>query len=76
MFGFFFPSLTGQDTIKTIFCYARIKQCGKNTRQVLEAISILSLSDIKCSRFTITAKNTIVWHRGLLCFLARQPALT
>lgn len=44
---FFSPA--EQDIIKTIFFFnAQIKQCGKNTGEVLEAISILSLFDIKC----------------------------
>jgi hypothetical protein len=40
---------------------AHIKLCGKNTVAMLEAVSILSLSDTKCSLFTITAEK--YWQR-------------
>lgn len=46
----FFSPPAKQDIIKTIYIFnAQIKQCGKNTVEVLEAISILSLSDTNCS---------------------------
>lgn len=54
----FFPFFSCSTIIiKIIILNVHIKLCGKNTIEMVEAVSVLSPADTKCALLTITAKQ-------------------